>query len=108
MHLAARPTGASGAGGPEVLIWTELLDAVRGDATLLPKVMGVRVTGEDGDPDTVGVEGKGRGGKLVGESDGGLFEVRAKGEGAKHLKEAKVAGGGADIGEVISANTALR
>ena len=101
-ELRAGAVGAGVAHPPPVVVGVDADDALVGQARdLLPQVRGLLVRLVDGDEDLFlrKTEDLGRDGP--GLLDGDVLEVVAEGEVAQHLEEGVVAGGVADVVEVV-------
>ncbi len=98
----ARTAGAGIAHPPEIVGGRDADDAAVGQACdLLPQRMGLVVFREDGDGELVLGQPIFAGDQFPRPGDGVLLEIVAEGEIAEHLEEGVVAGGVADIVEVI-------
>ena len=100
--LRARTAGAGVAHRPEIVAGGDADDALVGQAgNPLPQIEGfvVVVIDRDGQPLLVQAEIAGQ--QVPGAFDGVLLEIVAEGEVAEHLEEGVVAGGVADVVEVV-------
>ena len=98
----ARAAGAGVAHRPEIVAAGDAQDfAVGQTGDLLPQIEGVVVVDIDGDEELLRRNLVILGDQLPGERDGALLEVVAEREIAQHLEEGVVAGGIADIVEVV-------
>ena len=97
--------GAAGAGlahGPEIVRRGDADDAVVAEARdFFPQFKGFIVRVIDGDEQAVLVEGEFLGDQLPGEFNGLGLEIIAEGEVAEHLEEGVMAGGVADVVEIV-------
>ncbi len=115
VELRARPAGTGRARLPEVVLATEVDDALVGHADRAPALdrllVGAEpqllVAAEDGDPDLLGIEAEALGRELPGERRGAVLEVVADREVAQHLEERQVALGRAHDLDVHSAKALL-
>jgi hypothetical protein len=108
VQLRARPAGAGGAHGPEVVGLTPALDPLPGHADGVGPHLDRLVVGfEHRHPDALRVELEDGGGQLPGEGDGLLLEVVAEREVAQHLEERQVPGRRADDVDVGGAEALL-
>ena len=100
--LGAWAAGAGIAHRPEIVLLAEAEDALlRHSFLLAPDGGGLVVVVIDGDVEAALVELQIDGEKLPGEGDRLLLEVVAEGEVAEHLEEGVVAGGPADVFQVV-------
>ncbi len=97
--------GAAGAGvahGPEVILLAQAEDAFVGQAgDLFPQPVGLVVVEVDRGVEARLVQADDFGEELPGKLDGVFLEVVAKGEVAEHFKKGVVAGGAADVFQVV-------
>ncbi len=101
-NLRARPARTGVAHGPEIVGTGDADDRGFGDAgDLAPQSRRLVVVFIDGDHEALLVEGEVAGEQPPSEQDGALLEIVAEGEIAEHLEEGVVAGGVADIVEVV-------
>ena len=102
VQLGARTTRARLPHLPEVVLVAEALDALHRHADdVVPDLLGLVVTGVDGDPDAVAVEPPVLGDELPAVGDRQLLEVVPEAEVAHHLEEHEMALGPADVVEVV-------
>ncbi len=100
--LGAGTAGSGLAHRPEIVTRGDADDLGVGKAgDLLPKAERLVVVVVDGNEQTVGLQAKGLGDQLPGESDGVGLEIVAEREIAEHLEERVVARGIADVIEVV-------
>ena len=100
--LRARPAGTGFAHGPEVVRRGYAENAPFGESgDLLPQVEGVVVLGIDGDEQPVPGQAVLPGHQLPRQLDGHVLEVVAEREVAQHLEERVVAGGVADVFQIV-------
>ncbi len=100
--LRAGAAGAGVAHGPEVVGGADPDDPLVGQAgDLLPEVPGLVVVGIDGDAQPVLGQAEIAGDQRPGELDRAFLEIVAEGEVPQHLEEGQVAGGVADVVQVV-------
>ena len=100
--LRARAAGAGRAHHPEIVGGGDADDALVGEARDLPPELGRRVVVvEDGDEEPLLRQGEVAGQELPGVGDRQFLEVVAEREVAEHLEEGVMAGGVADVVEVV-------
>ncbi len=100
--LRAGATGAGIAHAPEIILFAATGEAPRVDAHLIqPYGGGLIVLLINRHPELFGRQAEAPGEKLPGETDGFAFEVITKGKIAEHLEKGVVAGGIADVFQVV-------
>ena len=100
--FGARAAGAGVAHRPEIVAGRDADDALVGQAgDRLPQIEGLIVVVIDGDGEPLLGKAEVAGEQAPGVFDGVLLEVVAEGEVAEHLEEGVVAGGVADVVEVV-------
>src|SRR5207249_9955052 len=102
MNLGAGPARPRVGHRPEVVLLAEADNAGplhARDAS--PQGLGFVILGENGDPEPAGRDAQGARDPFPREGDGVLLEVVAKREIAEHLEEGVVAGGPADLLEIV-------
>ena len=108
VQLGVGTAGTGVVGPPVVVLGPEALDALGRQVGLVePELLGLVVVLVDGGPDPVGVEPEGVDGQLPGPADGLALEVVAEREVAEHLEHRHVAGGAADVLDVVGAHALL-
>jgi hypothetical protein len=101
-NLGTRTAGAGIAHGPEIVRRGDAHDALIGQAGhLLPQVKGLIIVVIDRHPQLVLGQAVFLGNQVPGQRDGLFLEIIAEGEVTEHFKEGVVAGGVADIVEVV-------